>query len=91
MRGLRLHRERGAEVVLYLDSTVGIPSETEDGGLYIVDLKEESCDCPSYRFTSEPCKHVFVAILYRAKHRDRFPLPPAAPTRSGRRCVRSAA
>ena len=86
-----MFHERGSEVVTYLDGSMGVPSEKDEGVLYVVGLEEESCDCPSFRYAGETCKHVFAALLYRAKHRGRFPLRPSAPARPGRRCTRSAA
>lgn len=91
MRGLALYRDRGDEIVTYLDGTMGVPSATEEGVLYVVDLAEESCDCPSYRYSGKPCKHVFSGLLYVAKHRGRLPFRPVAPVRSSRRCGRRAA
>ena len=89
-RGVRLFRKHGDGIVVYLDGTLGVPSETEEGALYVVDLDEESCGCPSFRYTGRICKHVFSGLLYRAKHRGRFPFRPA-PARPGRRCGRRAA
>ena len=85
MRGLRLFRDRGSEIVTYLDGTYGVPSETEEGVLYVVSLEEESCDCPSFRHTGETCKHVFAALLYRAKRRKGGAAAPKPPAR--KRCV----
>ena len=80
MRGLALYRERGDEIVLYLDGTYGVPSRTEEGGLYVVDLEAGTCDCPDSTYGGHTCLHAVAAEAKRAGMRR------PAPVRSGRRC-----
>lgn len=77
-RGLELYCEKGSEIVRYLDRTFGVPSATEDGVVYVVDLQAGTCSCPNFVYRLGPlpvptfCKHIYAAELYRAK----APAPP---------------
>ena len=86
MRGLALYRHRGDEIVTYLDGTYGVPSRTEEGELYVVDLDRETCSCPDQTCRKITCLHMVAAEAKRMGLRR-----PVAPARSGRRCGRSAA
>lgn len=63
-RGIRLYLERGDEIVAYVDGTYGVPSRTEEGVLYDVDLEAETCECPDRVY---PCLHAFSAELKNAE------------------------
>ena len=67
MRGLSLYRERGEEIVTYLDGTYGVPSRTEEGGLYVVDLEAGTCDCPDSTYGGHTCLH---SVAAEAKRRE---------------------
>ena len=79
MRGLRLHRERGSEIVTYLDGTYGVPSRTEEGVLYVVDLDAETCECPDKACRKDvTCLHAVAAEAKRREAaRKAAPKPPA--------------
>lgn len=68
-RGRRLYREQGAEIVLYIDGSFGVPSATKAGLVYHVNLKAQTCKCPDKKNQSEPCKHMFAAELKALEHR----------------------
>ena len=92
MRGIRLFRERGSEVVVYLDGTYGVPSRTEEGVLYVVDLEVGTCDCPDSTYGGHVCLHqVFVEAHLAAKRREALVVRRPARSGSGRRCERRAA
>ena len=78
MRGLALYRHRSDEIVVYLDGTFGVPSRTEEGGLYVVDLGRETCDCPDAKYGGHVCLHAVAAEAKRREivRRD-APKPPA--------------
>ncbi len=63
LRGLKLYREHGAEIVHEGHGIYSVP-----GGTYTVDLAvfggTESCSCPD---RAPVCKHIFCATIYRAK------------------------
>jgi hypothetical protein len=63
-RGLALFRERGAEIVAYIDGTYGVPSRTQDGVIYRVDLDRQSCECPDRH---SPCLHLIAATAKHAR------------------------
>ena len=96
MRGLALYRERGDEIVVYVSGGFGVPSRTEPGFLYFVDLDREEarerCDCPDASYGGHTCMHqVFVEAHLTAKRRGAAGVRRLAPVRSGRRCERKAA
>lgn len=67
-RGLALFRERGGEIVSYVDGTFGVPSRTEDGVIYLVDLLgAETCSCPDRTPDTEACLHMVAAEAKRAE------------------------
>ncbi len=68
MRGLRLFRERGDEIVVYpTTGEYGVPSRTEDGVFYRVDLDAETCECPDSSKGKHTCLHLVAA---EAKRRE---------------------
>ena len=89
-RGLDLYREYGHRIT-YADGTWFVPSQHDATGVYEVVLgrRGESCECIDYGYhgSSWPCKHVYAAIICRAKtapcaecgrrfrHRDLYPVP----------------
>lgn len=78
MRGLQLHRERGSEIVFYLDGTYGVPSRTEEGVLYVTDLDHETCECPDSTYGKHTCLHLVAAEAKRREAaRKKAPKPPA--------------
>jgi hypothetical protein len=66
LRGLKLFRERGAEMERVAPWTWRVPSCT-GSRVYTVDLKAGSCTCPDYRRRQEPCKHLYAAEIARVK------------------------
>lgn len=93
MRGLRLFRDRGSEIVTYVSGGYGVPSRTEEGVLYFVDFDAEDprerCDCPDARYGGHTCMHqVFVEAYLAARRRGPVRSAPVGP---GRRCGRRAA
>ena len=63
-RGLRLFRERGGEIVLYpVTGEFGVPSESEEGVLYVVSLERGTCSCEDRPPKGEFCKHRIAARL----------------------------
>jgi hypothetical protein len=87
LRGVRLHEERGREIVHYpTTGEYGVPSATEEGVLYLVSLEGEgSCDCPWFRFTGGVCKHIYAAAVFEAKRRGASG-PPRRTSPRSRRC-----
>ncbi len=70
LRALELYRTRGHEIRqaspgedLYL-----VPSCT-GRGFYVVDYREETCDCPDHEITHENCKHILAVGVHVAKRR----------------------
>ena len=74
LRALELHRERGHEIVRTGRFTYLVPS-CSGGEPYAVNYRRETCDCPDMtiprrsREPGEPCKHVYVIGIHRAKRR----------------------
>ena len=67
MRGLGLFRDRGTEIVTYLDGTFGVPSRTEPDVIYHVDLERGTCECFDHLYRGTICLHIFAAMIFRAK------------------------
>lgn len=83
MRGLQLYRDRGDEIVTYpTTGEYGVPSRTEPGELYVVDLDRETCECASYRYSGGACLHLVAAEMKRREAARKKAPKPAA----GRRC-----
>lgn len=85
-RGLQLFRAIGNEIAVYLDGTYSVPSKSEEGLVYHVDLEAETCECRDheYRPSWGPCCHQVAATIYRAKHRNRSPFGESVPIASPR-------
>ncbi len=66
LRGLRLFRERGAEMERVALWTWSVPSCTGTRR-YTVDLKAGSCTCPDHRRRGKACKHLYAAEMARVK------------------------
>lgn len=65
-RGLALYRERENEIVFYpTTGEYGVPSRTEEGELYVVDLEEGSCSCPDATCRKVSCLHMVAAEAKR--------------------------
>ena len=79
-RGLALYRDRGGEIVVYVDGAYGVPSRTEEGVLYHVDLEAGTCECPDATCRKVSCLHMVAA---EAK---RIGLARKSPARRRRRC-----
>ena len=85
-RGLALYRDRGDEIVVYLDGTYGVPSRTQEGVLYHVDLEAGTCECPDATCRKVSCLHMVAAEAKRvglarkspARRRRRCSAPPMA-------------
>jgi hypothetical protein len=69
--GVRLYRERGDEIVVYVDRTYGVPSRSEEGVLRNVDLLAGECECPHQRFRGGICAHMVAAEMKAAERRAR--------------------
>ncbi len=70
LRGLALYRDHGAEIEHPYPGIYVVPGCS--GGGYVVHLTpRERCECPDFERHHEPCKHIYMAILYRAKGRRR--------------------
>ncbi len=72
-RGVRLFRERGAEITRTTGGTYHVPSATHEGQRYVVYLGEITCcSCPDSRRAKakgEYCLHVHAAGIAAAKRR----------------------
>ncbi len=95
LRGLKLFEEHG-EQIRYEDGVWLVPSQHDATSVYEVTLgrRGESCECIDYGHHGHeaPCKHVFAAIIARAKTgpcaecgrrfrpRDLYPVPEDALT-----------
>lgn len=67
-RGVSLYLDRGDEVVLYpTTGEFGVPSQSEEGVLYVVNLDHGICSCADSRHRAVGCKHVAAATIYAAK------------------------
>lgn len=67
LRGLALYEERGAEIVAKPSGGFSVPSATDEGRSYRVNLASGKCGCLDYRKTRKPCLHVYAATIARAK------------------------
>ncbi|ABG05164.1 zinc finger, SWIM-type [Rubrobacter xylanophilus DSM 9941] len=73
-RGLALWRDRGAEIRPMPAGGLSVPSCSEPGRSYWVSLVVEGrCGCADWRLRREPCKHIFAALVWAAKRRQRQP------------------
>jgi hypothetical protein len=43
-----------------------VPSQSNSGS-YMVDLKRMTCECPNWRKHRRPCKHIYAAVIQKAK------------------------
>lgn len=70
LRGAALWRSRGSEFRPMPSGGLSVPSCSEPGRSYRVSLTGEGrCDCADWRRRRKPCKHVFAALVWAAKHR----------------------
>ncbi len=86
-RGIALFEEYGDEIVRYLDGTFGVPSRTDEGVVYVVDLEAETCECKDFEIRRVGCMHQAAATIKAAK-----PTSAAAPRRAAvpaRRCSKA--
>jgi hypothetical protein len=65
-RGLRLAESRFDEIYPVSPRTWAVPS-CSGADVYLVKPRDESCTCPDYRRRELPCKHVYAALIVRAK------------------------
>jgi hypothetical protein len=65
-RGLRLAESRFDEIRPVSPVTWAVPS-CSGLSVYLVKLRHESCTCPDYHRRELPCKHVYAALIVRAK------------------------
>lgn len=65
-RGLALYQARGSEFVRISSDTFLVPSCSERGREYLVDLAGESCECEDHKRRGGPCKHAYAAMLYQS-------------------------
>ncbi len=65
-RGIALYRERGAEIEHIKGRTWAVPSCSGEG-IYLVDLRAETCGCPDFEHREENCKHIYAAAIASAK------------------------
>jgi hypothetical protein len=70
LRGIALFEERGSEIT-YEDGGWYVPSQHDVTSVYEVTLRHrgECCECDDFDFHGHegPCKHIFAALLCRAK------------------------
>ncbi len=70
LRGLDLFREHGDRIV-YEHGVWFVPSQHDGTSVYEVTLghRGEACECIDYGYHGheEPCKHVYAAVIARAK------------------------
>jgi uncharacterized Zn finger protein len=69
--GVRLYRERGDEIVVYVDGTFGVPSRSEAEVLRNVDLLAGTCECPHQKFRGGICAHMVAVEMKAAERRAR--------------------
>jgi hypothetical protein len=80
-RGLQLFEEHGSEIT-YEDGVWYVPSQHDATSVYEVTLghRGEACECSDFEHRGQSCKHVFCALIARAKTsscdccRKRFPI-----------------
>ncbi len=79
MRGLSLYRDRGDEIVVYpTTGEYGVPSSSEEGVIYHVDLELGTCECPDATCRKVACLHQVAAEAKRCEiARKEAPKPPA--------------
>ena len=65
-RGLVLYRARGEEI-RHVRGTVWVVPSCRGEGVYLVDVASGCCTCPDTPPEGESCKHVYAAIVARAK------------------------
>jgi hypothetical protein len=65
-RGLALYREHGDEIRHVRSSVWCVPSCTR-ASVYLVDLAGVVCTCGDMPPVGEVCKHVYAALIVRAK------------------------
>ncbi len=58
-RGLALYLELGEGIEMVADDFYIVPSASGER-FYHVDYRDESCDCPDYRYRGETCKHIYA-------------------------------
>ena len=68
-RGIALFRERGEEIEHVEGWRWRVPS-CSGSGVYLVDLRAESCECPDTPPEGEVCKHLVAAIIARTKSEE---------------------
>jgi hypothetical protein len=79
-RGLELYCEQGYRIT-YADGVWFIPTQNDETSVYevVIGRRGESCECSDFEFRGQSCKHVFCALIARAKTsscdccRKRFP------------------
>ncbi len=65
-RGLRLAEQCFEEIYPVSRGTWAVPSCSGEA-VYLVRLRHESCTCADHRRRERPCKHVYAALVVRAK------------------------
>lgn len=76
--GIDLARKRGREIDTYADGTYQVPSRTEEGLSYEVDVDRGVCECPDCRYGGHRCAHIVAAEIKRAKQGGNPPFAPVA-------------
>ena len=71
-RALELYRTRGHEIRHVGQDLYLVPSCT-GRGFYMVDYRQETCDCPDHKIRQENCKHILAVGVHVAKRRRRRP------------------
>ncbi len=88
LRGLALFEEHGSEIT-FEDGVWLVPSENDATSVYEVRLgrRGECCECSDFEYRGQACKHIYAAIICRAKTgpcaecgrrfrgRDLYPVP----------------
>ncbi len=80
--------ERGRQIaqmggIRQVGALYAVPSQSEAGSRYMVDLVEETCTCPDYETRRGRCKHQEAVLFWLAW--EGSVNPPEAPTRAKRK------
>jgi hypothetical protein len=67
-RGLALAGERAEEIWRCGPWVWRVPSCSDPETIYLVRLRPESCPCEDHQRTGRTCKHLFAALVVRAKY-----------------------
>ena len=84
-RGIALFRERGEKIEHVEGWRWHVPS-CSGSGTYLVDLRDESCECLDHTPEGEVCKHVVAGDHRSRKERGVRRLPEEGPAATSLEC-----